>query len=158
MKKVTLPVLLGILLFVNPFQLFAGVCWTDGTSYFVFKGGKPGVKPYAGKFVSTAFGCHGAISGSIVSNGPGTYALSMEANNSSPCQNFVVAATLDSKFNGYGTFDNMEDGSVDGALTLSTVSCDSVPTFGPVTKSPTLNGIQTAGIGNDQRNDSAANQ
>lgn len=146
MKKLIVPVLLGIVLFLNPFDLSAkSVCWTDGTSFFAVSGGKVNEKPFAGAFISPGLGCHGTIWASIVTSGIGVQAITIEGNLPSPCINFVVEANSPPSLNATGFFDNLEDATSDGAITLTVVNCSSVPTS-PLTDAPVHPGVKAAGI------------
>jgi hypothetical protein len=142
MKKLIIPALIGIVLFLNPFDLFAKtICWTDGFSFLVLSGGKPKLKPFAGKFVSPALGCHGTLTGSIMLTGPGIQTVSIEGNLPSPCVNFALyGTTSDPALNFSGVFDNTEDGISDGTATMTIVNCGTVPinplADGPADESP----------------------
>src|SRR5512141_1528721 len=108
MKKLIIPVLLGFALFLVPLHAFGlTVCYTDGFSYFLLAGGKVNLKPFAGRFVSPAFGCHGTLTGSIVTTGPGIQTISIEGNLGPPCLNFALyGTTADPQLNFTGVFDN----------------------------------------------------
>lgn len=129
MKKFIFPVLFVFVVCALPMTASAKtICWTDGLSFFVLSGGKPNVKPFAGKFVSPGLGCHGVLTGSIVQTGPGISTVSIEGNLPAPCVNFALyGTTVDPAFNFTGVFDNLEDATADGNATMTIVSCDSVP-------------------------------
>lgn len=130
MKKLIIPILLGLVFFLQPLiGSAATVCWTDGTSFFVFAGGKVNLKPFSGEFVSPTLGCHGTLWGSIVTIGPGVEAITIEGNLPAPCINFIVSATSGISLNASGVFDNLENATSDGAITLTPISCDSVPSM-----------------------------
>jgi hypothetical protein len=129
MKKFIIPVLFALVVCLLPLAASAKtICWTDGASFFVLSGGKPNIKPFAGKFVSQTFGCHGVLTGTIVRTGPGVETVSIEGNLPAPCVNFAVyGTTTDPAFNFTGTFDNNEDATADGTSAFTVISCDSVP-------------------------------
>ena len=141
MKKLIIPVLLGLVVFLLPLSVSAKtVCWTDGFSFFVLAGGKVNLKAVAGKFVSPAFGCHGTLTGSIVTTAPGVQTISIEGNLPSPCVNFALfGTTADPALNFTGVFDNNENATSDGNSTMTVVNCGTVPVNpladGPVDKS-----------------------
>lgn len=132
MKKLTMPVLLGILCFLHPFDLLAkSICLTDALgTYFVLAGGKVDQKPYAGKFENQF--CHGTLSAAIVTIAPGTVSITMEGNGSSPCSNFLLVADTNTSFQGWSILDTNEDGISNGKLYLTPVSCGSVQGMMPV--------------------------
>src|SRR5262245_50471912 len=111
MKKFIIPVLFALVVCLLPQVVSAKtICWTDGLSFFYLSGGKPNIKPFAGKFVSPGLGCHGVLTGSIVQTSPGVSTVSIEGNLPAPCVNFAVfGTTSDPAFNFTGTFDNLED-------------------------------------------------
>lgn len=145
MKKLIVPVLFGIALLLHPFDLFAkNYCLTDGFSFFVLSKGKVNQKPFAGKFVNG--NCQGTLWASVVSNGIGTVALMIEGNIPSPCVNFIIEATGDSNLtSSSGIFDNSENATSDGSVTLTPVSCSSVPSA-PQAMRPAKRGIRSAGM------------
>lgn len=140
MKKIIIPVLFALVVCLLPLAASAKtICWTDGFSFFVLSGGKPNIKPFAGKFVSPTFGCHGVLTGTIVRTGPGVETISIEANLPAPCVNFALyGTTADPAFNFTGVFDNNEDATADGNSTMTIVSCTSVPNnpLAPPDKTP----------------------
>lgn len=126
MKKLSIPALLLILLLSHPFEARAtDICLEDtlGT-YFVLNGGKVDVKPFAGKVVNQF--CHGTISASIVTLAPGVETVTIQGSAQPPCTNFILIADLDASYNGWSAIDLNEDGSLDGNLFLTKVSCDTV--------------------------------
>lgn len=141
MKKLIIPVLLGFALFLVPLHASAlTVCYTDGFSFFVLAGGKVNLKPFAGRFVSPPFGCHGTVTGSIVTTAPGVQTISIEGNLGSPCVNFALfGTTADPQLNFTGVFDNQENATADGNATMTRIDCGTVPVNplndGPVDKS-----------------------
>lgn len=141
MKKFIIPVLFALVVCLLPLAASAKtICWTDGTSFFVLSGGKPNIKPFAGKFVSPFLGCHGVLTGTIVRTGPGIETISIEGNLPAPCVNFALyGTTADPAFNFTGVFDNSENGTSDGNATMTIVSCTSVPPnpLVPPDKAPT---------------------
>lgn len=146
MKKLIVPVLFGIALLLHPFDLFAkNYCLTDGTSFFVLSKGKVNEKPFAGKFVHP--NCQGTLWASVVTNGIGTVALMIEGNAPPPsCVNFIIEANGDSNLiSSTGIFDNNEDATSNGAITLTPVSCSSVPSS-PQGMRPAKRGIRSAGV------------
>ena len=131
MKKLIIPVLFALVVCLIPMAASAKtICWTDGFSFFVLSGGKPGIKPFAGKFINVGSGCHGTLTGSIMQVAPGINAVSMEGNLPAPCVNFAVyGTTSDPLFNFTGTFDNNEDanGTPNGTGTWTVIGCGTVP-------------------------------
>jgi hypothetical protein len=127
MKKFIIPVLFTLVVCLLPMTVSAKtICWTDGFSFFVLSGGKPNIKPFAGKFVNGT--CHGTLTGSIVVTGPGVSTVSIEGNIPAPCVNFALyGTTSDPAFNFTGVFDNNEDATSDGNAVMTVISCDSVP-------------------------------
>jgi hypothetical protein len=129
MKKFIIPVLFALVVCLLPLAASAKtICWTDGTSFIVLSGGKPNIKPFAGKFVSPAFGCHGVVTGSIVQTSPGVETVSIEGNLPAPCVNFALyGTTTDPAFNFTAVFDNNEDATQDGTVAMTVINCDTVP-------------------------------
>jgi len=146
MKKFIIPVLFALVVCLLPQIVSAKtICWTDGFSFFVLSGGKPNIKPFAGKYVSPFNGCHGVLTGSIVVTSPGISTVSIEGNLPAPCVNFALfGTTADPAFNFTGVFDNLEDATADGTATMTIVSCDSVPT-NPLNAPATLPSKAAAG-------------
>jgi hypothetical protein len=130
MKKFIIPVLFAFVVCLLPMAASAKtICYTDGNSFFVLSGGKPNIKPFAGKFVSPTFGCHGLLTASIMLTAPGISTVSIEGNNPAPCVNFALyGTTSDPAFNFTGVFDNNEDATQDGTATMTVINCDTVPT------------------------------
>ncbi len=145
MKKFIIPVLFALVVCLLPLAASAKtICWTDGFSFFVLSGGKPNIKPFAGKFVSPS--CHGVLTGTIVRTGPGVETISIEGNIPAPCVNFALyGTTTDPAFNFTGVFDNNEDATADGNATMTIVSCSSVPTT-PLVPPDKLPSKPSAGI------------
>ena len=130
MKKFVIPILIGFVFCLVPFVASAKtICWTDGLSFFYLSGGKPNVKPFAGKFVSPVLGCHGLLTASIVNTAPGIETVSIEGNLPAPCVNFAVfGTTADPALNFTGPFDNTENATADGTATMTIINCGTVPT------------------------------
>ena len=127
MKKFIIPILFAFVVCLLPMAASAKtICYTDGFSFFVLSGGKPSVKPFAGKFVNGT--CHGVLTASIMPTAPGINTVSIEANLPAPCVNFALyGTTSDPAFNFTGVFDNNEDATADGNATMTVINCDSVP-------------------------------
>ena len=129
MKKFIFPVLFALVVCLVPVVSSAKtICYSDGFSFFVLSGGRPNLKPFAGKFVNPVAGCHGTITGSIMQTAPGVSTVSFEGNPPPPCVNFAVfGTTSDPQFNFTGVFDNAEDATADGNSAFTVVNCNTVP-------------------------------
>jgi hypothetical protein len=131
MKKFIIPILFAMVVCMLPMAASARtICWTDGNSQYFLSGGKPNIKPFAGKFVNAT--CHGVLTASIVPTGPGIETISIEANLPAPCVNFAMyGTTSDPAFNFTAVFDNNEDATADGNVPMTIINCDTVPLNAP---------------------------
>jgi hypothetical protein len=127
MKKFIIPVLFAFVVCLLPMAASAKtICYTDGFSFFVLSGGKPNIKPFAGRFVNGS--CHGLLTASIMPTAPGISTVSIEGNIPAPCVNFALyGTTSDPAFNFTGVFDNNEDATQDGTAVMTVINCDTVP-------------------------------
>jgi hypothetical protein len=126
MKKVIVPILFALIFCVQP--LFAKtVCLLDGTGgYYTLNGGKEDIKPFEGDFSVPGI-CHTGLWASIVISAPGVLQITTDSAQDGVCSSVFMVAQTDLAFNGTLTFDNGEDGTVDGTTTVVEVPCSTVP-------------------------------
>lgn len=100
--------------------------------YYIMKGGKPDVRSYAVK-VDVPGLCVVGGHAEITIDGTGKYILAITTSHDSAgnCIPVRWIATGDQYLNSTGSYDQHGDGTVDGAVTFTAVSCSSLPSYGP---------------------------
>jgi hypothetical protein len=126
MKKLIVPILFSLVFCVQP--LFAKtVCLLDGTGgYYILNGGKEDIKPFEGHFTVSGF-CHTGLWASVVITAPGVLQITSDSANDGACSSVFMVAQTDLNYTGTLTYDNGEDGTVDGATSVVQVPCNTVP-------------------------------
>jgi hypothetical protein len=133
MKKVIILVAFGFLLCMQPMDLFAKtICFAGGggaSGQFLFlSGGKPDLTPFSGNWI-LGNGATVPAWGAMIIDASGNTQLSWcspftpAATSASFCASVSGLSTLSMS----GKYDNFQDGSFDGSLTLTEISCSSIP-------------------------------
>ena len=137
MKKVTILIVFGIFLCMNPMDLFAKtMCFAGGGGaagqYLYLSGGKPDLKPFSGNWVlgsGQTVPAWGAMIFDFSGNIQLSWCVPHTPGNTSA--SFCGVASGPSTLGLAGKYDNFQDGTFDGSLTLVEVTCASIPTAGP---------------------------
>jgi hypothetical protein len=125
MKKLIIPILFALVFCVQP--LFAKtVCLSGAGGFWVLSGGKENLKPFEGHLTVPGV-CHTAAWGSIVISAPGVLQISVDSAQDGSCTSVFMVAQTDVAFNGNLTYDNGEEGTVDGGGPIVEVNCSTVP-------------------------------
>jgi len=138
MKKFFVLSMVAAFAFFISQQCFAAkICLTDNFGdFYQIKGGKLDKKSYTVKIdVPGAGGCVVTGHAETTLNGTGQTVVGMLTSHDIPGNCLAVrwswiAANPD-LLSGTGTFDQNGDGSNDGAVTFTNISCSSIPPFGP---------------------------
>lgn len=131
MKKVILPVLFGILfLLQNGFA--KEVCYTGfsgATVYFILDGGKVNEKPFAGRVFVLEPGCNLPAWASITTDESGVdhIGISVSYDPNGGCGNAQAYGTGSARQGFSLTFDNGQDGVIDGTFETEKIKCSDVP-------------------------------
>jgi hypothetical protein len=137
MKKFIILSILGLVVCLQPSILLAKtICFAGGGgaagSYFYLSGGKFEQKPFSGNWVIPGF-CNVPAWGSIVLDSIGNTYISVNTVHDpvSTCTSVWFTASGATTASLSGQYDNSQDGTFEGAFTLTEVNCDTIPPAKP---------------------------
>jgi hypothetical protein len=137
MKKITILIILGLILCIQPVVFAKTICFAGGGGatgiFWYFSGGKVDQKPFSGNLVA------GSITipswASIITDSVGNLFVSLN-NAHDPTGGGLftsvwISASGPSTLSLSGQYDNQQNGTFEGPLTLTEVNCSSIPTVRP---------------------------
>lgn len=135
MKKITILIILGLILCIQPVVFAKTICFAGGGGatgiFWYFSGGKVDQKPFSGNLVS---GSRTLPSwASMITDSVGNVFVSLN-NSHDPAGGFTsvwLSASGPSTLSLSGQYDNNQDGTFEGPFTLTEVNCLSIPTVRP---------------------------
>jgi hypothetical protein len=133
MNQLAIAIVLCVFLCMPALDLFAKtICYEQEASgyHLILSGGKPGQKPFSGKWVLFS-GITVPTWGALIFDAEGKIHLSWCTPHDPTgfTGSFCGSATGTRELTGH--FDNSQDGTFDGAITLKEVTCNSIPTTTP---------------------------
>ncbi|MCI0444554.1 hypothetical protein L0152_15270 [bacterium] len=138
MKKFIILAILGLVICLQPSNLLAKTfCFAGGGgaagSYFYLSGGKVELKPFSGNWVIPGGTCNVPAWGSIVLDSVGNVFISVNTvhDPTTPCTSVWFTASGTSTSSLSGQYDNNQDGSFEGAFTMTEVNCGTIPPAKP---------------------------
>lgn len=128
MKKLILPLLFALIVLAQPFDLFAKtICFSDEfNNTFYLSGGKFDQKPFSGNALVAGGSCNVPIWGAIIFDSVGTTKVAINGAHTACSTSFWVSTSGTLLFSS-GHYDNGQEGTADGAMSLTQINCDSIP-------------------------------
>lgn len=134
-QKFSMVLCFVFLLLLSQLGFAKSLCYqgfTGADVFFVLNGGKPNVKPFAGMvFVPNAgnSACVLPAWATILTDSAGVdhIALTVNYDPIGGCGNAQATGIGDAKKGFAMSFDNAEDGAIDGTFTVNKINCSSVP-------------------------------
>ncbi|HEY7162391.1 MAG TPA: hypothetical protein VH815_14085 [Acidobacteriota bacterium] len=119
-------VILALVLSAKP-SFAKKICLRDNFGgIWELKGGKIDKKPYSARYIIPAGFCELPGYATAVTDSTGVQ-VSFVHTQTDLCQAVMYQIHGDELFNGIGNFDFLADGTVEGPLTMTNISCNSLP-------------------------------